>query len=143
MKKIILYTALTFVMACGKNPESFIPHLEGYWEIDEVTLVDGSKRDYTYNETIDYLNVTDSLTGFRKKMKPNFNGTYTTSEDSESLKLKIENDSLHIYYTTPYAKWKETVLKATDEQLLIINDQKVKYLYKRFEPIDVEKSESK
>lgn len=137
MRKLILCCALTLLVACGKNPESFIPHLNGYWEIDEVTLADGSKRDYTYNDTVDYLNISDSLTGFRKKLKPNFDGTYTTSDDAESLELKIENDSLHIYYTTPYAEWKETVLKANDDQLLIINDQHIKYLYKRFEPINV------
>lgn len=124
-------------MACGKNPENYIPHLEGYWEIDEVTLADGSKRDYTYNDTVDYLSITDSMTGFRKKMKPNFGGTYTTSEDAERLKLKIENDCLNIYYVTPYDQWKETVLKATDDQLLIVNEQQVKYLYKRYEPINV------
>ena len=126
-------------MACGKDPESFIQHLNGYWEIDEVTLADGTKRDYTYNDTVDYLNISDSLTGFRKKLKPGFDGTYTTSDDSESLELKIEKDKLHIYYTTPYAQWKETVLNATDEQLLIVNDQNIRYLYKRFEPINVEK----
>ena len=143
MRKIILYCTLTLLMACGKNPESFIPHLNGYWEIDEVTLADGSKRDYNYNDTVDYLNITDSLTGFRKKLKPSFDGTYTTSDDAESLKVKIENDSLNIYYTTPYATWKETVLNATEDQLLIINDQNIRYLYKRFEPITVEKSNPK
>lgn len=139
MKKILLYFSLVLVMACGKNPETFIPHLNGYWEIDEVTLADGSKRDYNYNDTVDYLNISDSLTGFRKKLKPGFDGTYTTSDDAEMLKIKIENDSLHIYYSTPYSEWKETVLNATDDALLIINDQHIKYLYKRFEPINVEK----
>ncbi|WP_299395324.1 lipocalin family protein [uncultured Gelidibacter sp.] len=139
MKKLLVYSIFFLVMACGKNPESFIPHLNGYWEIDEVTLPDGSKRDYTYNDTVDYLSVTDSLTGFRKKMKPSFDGTYTTSDDAESLKLKIENDSLNVYYTTPYAQWKETVLNATEDALLIVNEQNVRYLYKRFEPITVEK----
>lgn len=139
MKKFILYASLTLFLACGKNPENFIPHLNGYWEIEEVIMADGCKREYTYNDTVDFLSISDSLEGFRKKMKPSFNGTYTTSDDSEELKLIIENDSLHIYYTTPYANWKETVLDATDDKLLIINDQKIKYLYKRFEPINVEK----
>ncbi|WP_233530479.1 lipocalin family protein [Gelidibacter salicanalis] len=139
MKKLLLYSALFLVMACSKDPESFIPHVSGYWEIYEVTLADGSKREYTYNDTVDYLSVTDSLTGFRKKMKPSFDGTYTTSEDAESLTLKIESDSLHIYYTTPYATWKETVLNATEDELLIVNQQNVRYLYKRFIPITVEK----
>lgn len=127
-------------MACGKNPKEFISHLDGYWEIDEVTLPDGSKRDYTYNDTVDYLSITDSMTGFRKKMKPHFDGTYTTSEDAENLELKLENDSLNVYYSTPYDHWKETVLNATEDELLIVNERNVKYLYKRYEPINVEKS---
>lgn len=139
MKK---YTVLIFgliLLSCSNDPNALIEHLDGYWEIDEVTMADGSKREYTYNDTVDYFSISDSLTGFRKKMKPSFDGTYTTSDDSESLNLKIENDSLNIYYTTPFANWKETVLDATEEKLLIINDQKIKYLYKRFEPINVEK----
>lgn len=140
MKKIILYVALLLFFACGKNPETLITHLNGYWEIDEVTMPDGSKREYTYNDTVDFLSISDSLHGFRKKLKPGFDGTYTTSDDAEELTLKIENDSLNIYYTTDFANWKETVLDATDDKLLIINAQKIKYLYKRFEPINVEKS---
>lgn len=139
MKKYTILVLTLLLLSCSNDPNLFIPHLNGYWEIDEVTLPDGTKRDYNYNDTVDYFSITDSLTGFRKKMKPRFDGTYTTSKDAESLILKIENDSLHIYYDTPFANWKETVLNATEDQLLIINDQKIKYLYKRFEPIVVEK----
>lgn len=138
MKNPLIYLLLLLLLACDKNPESYIEHLNGYWEIDEVTLPDGSKRDYTYNDTVDYLNITDSLTGFRKKLKPGFDGKYTTSDDAEALELKIENNHLYVYYTTPYATWKETVLNATDTQLLIVNDQNIKYLYKRFVPINIE-----
>src|SRR5690606_18955892 len=139
MKKYILLIFSFVLVSCSKNPESLVNHIQGYWEIDEVTLADGSKRDYRYNDTVDYIYISDSLTGFRKKLKPGFDGTYTTSEDAENLVLKIENDSLNMYYATPFSKWKETVLKADENQLLVINAKNVKYLYKRFEPINVEK----
>ena len=143
MKKYTILICSFILLNCSNNPSDYVEYLNGYWEIDEVTLADGTKRDYTYNDTVDYLSINESLTGFRKKLKPSFDGTYSTSDDAESLELKIENDSLHIYYSTPYAEWKETVLKATNDQLLIINNQNIKYLYKRFEPIKVEKSNSK
>src|SRR5690606_23039829 len=96
MKNLHLYILLftTILTSCSKNPKNLIPHLTGYWEIDEMTLADGSKRDFKFNETIDYISVTDSLTGFRKKLKPSFDGGYTTSEDAENLKIVIEKDSL-------------------------------------------------
>lgn len=139
MKKYTILILSLLLFNCSKDPHSLIQYLNGYWEIDEVIMADGSKREYTYNDTVDFLSISDSLTGFRKKMKPSFDGTYTTSDDAESLSLKIEDDSLHMYYTTPFANWKETILDATEDKLVIINEQKIKYLYKRFEPINVEK----
>ena len=138
MKKIIAVVLFISILSCQKNPETYIEHLDGYWEIDEVTLPDGSKRDYNFNDTIDFFSITDSLTGFRKKLKPNFDGSFSTSDDVEQLKLVIENDSLNIYYKTPYSEWKETVLKATEEQLIIQNQNKLRYVYKRYEPLDLE-----
>ena len=129
---------LCLFLSCSKKPESFIPYLDGYWEIDEVTLSDGTKRDYTYSDTIDFIEVTDSLAGFRKKLKPTLNGTFETSKSVETFSVRIENDSLNIYYTTPYASWKETILNANEDQLLILNNtNKDMYLYKRHQPLDL------
>ena len=138
MRKVFLLLALGIIFSCSKDPETLISHLNGYWEIDEVTLPDGTKRDYNYNDTIDFLSVNDSLTGFRKKMKPNFDGSFSTSNDAEALKIVIENDSLNIYYKTPYSEWKETVLDATEDKLLIQNKDKLIYLYKRYESLVIE-----
>jgi hypothetical protein len=138
VRKVFLLLALGIIFSCSKDPETLITHLNGYWEIDEVTLPDGTKRDYNYNDTIDFLSINDSLTGFRKKMKPNFDGSFSTSNDAEALKIVIENDSLNIYYKTPYSEWKETVLDATEDKLLIQNKDKLIYLYKRYEPLVIE-----
>lgn len=139
MKQVLSILFLTVLLgSCSKNPEQFIPHLEGYWEIERVTLADGTKKEYTINETIDFIALNDSLKGFRKKMKPRFDGKYETSNAVEELQLKVENDSLNLYYSTKYAHWKETVLMANSSQLKIINENKDVFLYKRFTPITVD-----
>lgn len=139
MKKLIGLLVLISVFSCSKNPETFISHLHGYWEIDEVTLSDGSKRDYNFNDTIDYIEVSDSLSGFRRKLKPNLFGAFETSKSKETFSIKIESDSLNIYYKTPYAEWKETVLNANESQLIILNNtNKDVYIYKRYESLDLE-----
>lgn len=136
MKKTVFIIICVVLLSCKQNPVTYIEHLNGYWEIDEVTLPDGTKKDYTFSDTVDFISVTDSLTGIRKKMKPNLNGTYSTSNDEESFKLKIENDSLNMYYETPFSQWKETVIKASEDQLIIQNQNKLRYVYKRYEPLD-------
>lgn len=129
---------LMVVFGCADNLEDNISYMNGYWEIKEVTLADGSKREYTFSETIDFFEVNDSLIGFRKKMKPNFDGTFSTSENAETLQIKIENDSLNIYYSTPYAKWKETILDVSKDQIVIQNQAKLRYTYKRYEPLELD-----
>ncbi|GGG57751.1 lipocalin family protein [Bizionia arctica] len=141
MNSKYLFLILTILLfgSCSKNPEKNIEHLLGYWEIKEVQLPDGSKKNYTYNDTVDYIEVSDSLTGFRVKLKPRFDGTYETSKDSEQFTIKVENDSLNLYYKTPFDSWKETILLATGEELKVINKNKVVFLYKKFIPIDINK----
>ena len=137
--KITFLVVIGLVLfSCGKNPETLIPHLQGYWEIQEVTMADGSKKEYKFNETIDYISINDSLTGFRKKLKPGINDQYFASSDAESIQLKIEDNKLNIYYTTPYANWMETVLEATPQRLKIINEDKNVYLYKRYSSMQLD-----
>ena len=137
MKRLFILLLVVFTISCSKNPETYIEHINGYWEIESVILADGTKRDYTYNETIDFFSISDSLTGFRKKLKPTFDGKFTTSKDVETLKLVIENDSLNAYYTTPFASWKETILFADSIKLKVINRNKNVYLYKRYIPLNL------
>ena len=138
MKHLILILIVILFYGCKKNVEIFIPHLNGYWEIEKVILNSGIEREYSYNEIIDYFNISDSLKGIRKKLKPSFNGGYNTSKDFETLVLKIENDSLNLYYKTPYDSWKETVLFADENNLKVINQNKNIYIYKRYIPLNLD-----
>lgn len=138
MKRLIIILLITINVSCSKNPETFIEHINGYWEIESVILADGTERNYSYNETIDFFSINDSLKGFRKKLKPNFEGKFITSKDSEILELVVENDSLNTYYSTPFATWKETILFADSVNLKIINENKNVYLYKRYIPLNLE-----
>ena len=134
------FILLILIFSCSKNPETYIEHLNGYWEIEEVTLANGSVKQYQFNETIDYISINDSLKGVRKKLKPGINDTYFTSNDAEAITLKIEDNQLKIYYKTAYAEWKETVLEASEKHLKVSNENNTIYLYKRYAPIrlDVE-----
>lgn len=137
MKRFLIGISLLLVLSCKKHPETFIKHMNGYWEIEHVTLPNGKTKNYTFNGTIDYIEVNDSLKGFRKKLKPNLDGTFGTSNSVETLTLVIENDSLNAYYKTPYAQWKETILFADETNLKVINQDKKTYVYKRYSPLNL------
>jgi hypothetical protein len=137
MRRFVILLLILISISCKKNPESFIKHINGYWEIEKVLLASGEKRNYTYNEFIDYFQVSDDLTGVRKKLKPTLRGTFETTNNSENFILKIENDSLNIYYSTMYSSWKETILLATNNELKIMDSHKNVFLYKRYKPLNL------
>ncbi|WP_338731082.1 lipocalin family protein [Mangrovimonas cancribranchiae] len=138
MKYITALLSCLFVMSCSQNKN--IQDLNGYWEIEEVVMPDGTKKAYNFNNTIDFIELTSDSTGFRKKLKPNFNGTYETSNVviEETFVVKKENDSLHLYYKTPYSSWKETILLLDEEALQVINKNQIIYTYKPYHPIKIE-----
>ncbi|RAJ16778.1 lipocalin family protein [Olleya aquimaris] len=136
MKKLY-YILLILIVSCTKNPDDIKQHVTGYWEIKEVTLNDGTKKQYNFNNTVDYIEINDT-TGFRKKMKPNLDGTFQTSNNLERFTVKVEKDSLNLYYKTPFSNWKETILHANNNQLQVINKNKDLYLYQRYTPITLE-----
>jgi len=135
---ILPVIASLIMFSCSKNTDNFIEHLSGYWEIERVIMKDGTKREFKINQMIDYIFIDDSLTGFRKKLQPNFQGTYTGSDDTEVFKLTKDNNTLKITYTTDLNTWTETIIFANSNTLIIKNDAEITYEYKRYQPITIE-----
>ena len=134
----ILMIASIFI-SCTSNPEDKIEYIEGYWEIMEVRKDNKLIKEYSMSLSVDYFEVNDSLTGFRKKVSPTLNGTYTITQDQAPFTLKIENDSLNIYYNHNNVITKETIIRATKEELVIVNSQDFRYIYKPYKSIDIDK----
>lgn len=122
--------------ACSdKDPQEQIKNLNGYWQIEKVEIEKDSVIEYQLSQLIDYIEITDS-TGFRKKLKPKIDGSFiNVSNDSEKVTAKVEDNSLFLYYETPFDEWKEEVLEATEDELVVLNRDDKKYYYQRYKPL--------
>lgn len=131
----IISLAIAFVtLSCGNNKQQSVidkENLSGYWEINSVMLPDGTEKHFDTNLIVDYLEVVGDF-GSRMKVSPQLDGSFQTNGVIEDFEIKFENDSLNMYYKTPYAKWKETVLEADGEVLKVINHEKNIYSYTRY-----------
>lgn len=117
------------------NPDD-LTKINGYWEIEKVIFPDGTQKEYTINEGFDYFDVKNNK-GFRKKVMPQLDGTFLVNDTFETIKINEVNEKQYITYTTPFSKWKEQILSISDEKLVLINDAKNEYHYKRAEPINI------
>ena len=135
MKKFAsLLLLLTLFASCDTTPsEEKIANLNGYWEIKTAEMPDGSIKEFRFSEMVDYI-VVENNEGFRKKVRPQLGGTFITSDDQELLEVKVENDSINLYYSTPYNSWKETLLSSGEDEIVVKNQHGIIYTYKEFTP---------
>lgn len=136
MKKASFFILAVLAIACNsKDPKEQLQNINGYWEIDQVEFSKDSIRDFKISETIDYFEIKDGK-GFRKKVTPQFDGTYkVTPKTNEDVEAIIDNGNLVLYYSTPFDSWKEKVLKANKERLSIKNSRGIIYHYNRYTPL--------
>ena len=133
MKYNILLLAIFFVFnSCGKKDATIQKDkLGGYWGIESVQLPNGNIKDFSINAVVDFVEISEEK-GVRTKVAPQFDGSFVNNGTAEKFQLIVENDSLNLYYTTPFDSWKETVLVATDSVLKILNRDSKIYTYKKF-----------
>lgn len=137
MKKISLLIVCFVLISCHSGiKEEDIQKLNGYWEISQVDLPGGGKKDYKVNETIDFFELKDNQ-GFRQKVMPQFDGTYKTNGLKESIKVFKTGDIYFIECKTNYGKWNEEIISIEDSTLILRNKDKLEYTYKRFKPFSL------
>ncbi len=136
MKQFLILLVFLSAVSCGKVTDDNLKNLNGYWEIEEVVMPDGSQKDYKVNATIDYFEL-KGKEGFRKKVMPQFDGKYLANDVSEKLAIADKDGKMFIKYTTPYSKWEEEILSLDEDELVLKNNHDMEYHYKRAKPFTV------
>ena len=137
MKKVLLLTTL-FFFGCKPHPVDYIEFINGYWEIENVYKNGKLLKEFKISQEIDYFKINNDLSGFRKKLKPNFNGSYTTSKDQLNFKLEIKfNKRLIIVYEDNNTIFVEEITKVNKTNLSIKNDKGMVYNYKPYKPLEL------
>jgi hypothetical protein len=126
-----------FLASCQQTiTPADIQKLNGYWEIEKVTFKDGDEKDYKMNENFDFFKIENNQ-GIRRKVRPQFDGTFLVNDDYEKVKVRFEKENVYLDYTTTYAKWSEELISLTEEKMCVRNDQNVEYEYKKAGPINL------
>ena len=136
MRKLLLIIVL-LAMGCKSNPDKHIEFIEGYWEIESVYKDNQLLRTFKINSGIDYFKINADLKGFRKKLKPNFSGTFETSKDVLNFKIEIQNNDLFLNYIDNATSFREEVLEVNKEKLVIKSNSGLVYNYKPYEALDL------
>ena len=136
MKKSISILFLFILVSCKTEvKQDDVSKINGYWEIEKVLLSDGSEKEYSINETVDFFEV-KANNGYRKKVKPQLDGKFEDTGLFEKITIKF-SDKAVINYSTDYNQWDEEIIKLSDTKLVLKNQANIEYHYKRHVPFSV------
>ncbi|SEA76172.1 hypothetical protein SAMN05443667_108119 [Flavobacterium gillisiae] len=133
----ILVLSLFFVGCQQKIEPTDISKLNGYWEIEKVVFDDGEDKDYKMNESYDYFEITKNNNGIRKKVMPQLDGSFLVNDAYENVVVRFKEGKAFLDYSTPYAKWSEELIAVSDKELVVRNEEKKEYHYKKAGPINL------
>ena len=138
MQRSIAIAIILLLIGCTSKPNEMIPFISGYWEITNVKKDNEVVMEYSYSPIIDYWQVNEDLSGFRKKVMPNLDGKLIVTQHSMKLEVKPENGNLNVYYNDNGNSYMETIVRATTTELVITNEEGLIYTYKPYQQINLD-----
>lgn len=138
MKKITIAAIFLVLLASCKQKivQQDITNMNGYWEIERVDLPDGDHKEYKMNEVYDFFDIKNNK-GYRKKVMPQLDGTFLANDASEKVEIVFLKDQVFLKFKTEYATWKEELKQISATEMVLENDKKIEYKYKKTAPINL------
>ncbi len=142
MRPICTFLILFLILSCRQEvkPED-LGFLDGYWEIREVVFPSGDRKKYDLNTTVDYIE-TSGMAGYRKKVQPLPDGSFITSDDAEEFTISRRDGSYFMEYRNQMSAWEEKIETLTPTNFTVINADQIRYIYSRYEPINLDEDGS-
>lgn len=135
MQKLLLLLLCLSLFACEeKIGRADLENLNGYWEIEEVEGPAGQSRDYGLNPTIDFVKL-DGADGYRKKLQPQVDGTFITSDDAALFSIQERDGRFYMLYRAGDTEWEERLLNLGPESFSVVNQENYTYHYRRYQPL--------
>lgn len=132
-------TLLIFLslLACSPSLEDTKSLLKGYWEIEKVTLSDGTTKAYPYSGLVDFYAINTDNSGVKKKMQPQFSGRYNTTTDAVNFKITDSAGKVYLNFSNKNSKWHEQLIQINNSRLKLKLENNLIYIYKRHQPLEL------
>lgn len=140
MKKLIFLLTTIVLIGCNSNStikKEDLQLLNGYWEISQVFFSDGSSKEYKASPMVDFFKI-DNLKGYRTKLQPKIDGTFNTNKDIDKVLITQKETTFTILYTNDLTQREEDLLSLTQHSFTVKDTEQITYVYKRYQPIQID-----
>ncbi|MDA7707362.1 MAG: hypothetical protein P8P13_00760 [Flavobacteriaceae bacterium] len=135
MKQLIALSFFILLSSCKSDVSTYIPFIEGYWEIVSVSKDQKKVKEFKMSGSIDYFKVNSDVSGYRKKITPRFDGAFEMSQHESEFTISIRDNRLWIDYANNEVTYSEEIIRANSASLILSNSDGFIYTYKPYEPL--------
>ncbi len=135
MKQLIALSFFILLSSCKSDVSTYIPFIEGYWEIVSVSKDQKKVKEFKMSGSIDYFKVNSDVSGYRKKVTPHFDGAFEMSQHESEFIISIRDNRLWIDYANNEVTYSEEIIRANSASLILSNSDGFIYTYKPYEPL--------
>lgn len=135
MKQLIALSFFILLSSCKSNVSTYIPFIEGYWEIVSVSKDQKKVKEFKMSGSIDYFKVNSDVSGYRKKVTPRFDGAFEMSQHESEFTISTRDNRLWIDYANNEVTYSEEIIRANSASLILSNSDGFIYTYKPYEPL--------
>jgi hypothetical protein len=130
MKKISSLMLIFLMISCSSNEEK-IQAIEGYWNIDEVILSDGTDREFPFSNHMDHFEI-DGFKGVKNRVSPRYNGSFVSYGNPIYFQWEEKDGDLCLTFQEGDGIYTQKVKKATKKTLVLLHENGTRYTYKRY-----------
>tara|TARA_B100000768_G_scaffold180463_1_gene200484 strand:+ start:32680 stop:33096 length:417 start_codon:yes stop_codon:yes gene_type:complete len=135
VKQLIALSFFILLSSCKSDVSTYIPFIEGYWEIVSVSKDQKKVKEFKMSGSIDYFKVNSDVSGYRKKVTPRFDGAFEMSQHESEFTISIRDNRLWIDYANNEVTYSEEIIRANSASLILSNSDGFIYTYKPYEPL--------
>jgi hypothetical protein len=135
VKQLIALSFFILLSSCKSDVSTYIPFIEGYWEIVSVSKDQKKVKEFKMSGSIDYFKVNSDVSGYRKKVTPRFDGAFEMSQHESEFTISTRDNRLWIDYANNEVTYSEEIIRANSASLILSNSDGFIYTYKPYEPL--------
>lgn len=127
----IYCTLVVYLMliGCRAEPTIELDQIDGYWQIEFVQQENETFESKQTSPLYDFYS-TEKNKGVYKKVAPQIDGSFQTSESAVSFEIIKDNGNVILQFTSPWNAWIKTI-KHLDAETLVLYHEERSFHYKR------------
>ncbi len=128
MKQFIAVITLILIVSCGSTINEQLIHIEGYWNIENATLPDGSEREFPFSNHMDHFEI-EGTQGIKYRVSPTYDGGFVNYGSPVNFTCEEIDGELVLLFKDGNEAYQQTVVTAKKDELVLQHENGTIYTY--------------